>query len=125
MDMAPGAQLYCIKVDDELDLENAAAYCRDNGIRIANHSVGWVNASYLQQQRPDQPHLQRLLRERDRRLLDRRGGQRRETATGGAVDRHGRRPLPQLRRRRRRVADRRLVSHRRRSSSTGTSTGTR
>lgn len=46
MDMAPGADLYCILVDDEVDLENAAAYIRDNGIRVANHSVGWVNASY-------------------------------------------------------------------------------
>jgi len=46
MDMAPGAELYCILVDDEVDLENAAEYMRDNGIRAANHSVGWVNASY-------------------------------------------------------------------------------
>jgi len=45
-DMAPGARIYCIQVDDEVDLENAAAYCATNGIRIANHSVGWVNASY-------------------------------------------------------------------------------
>ena len=46
MDMAPGASLYCILVDDEVDLENAADYMRDNGIQIANHSVGWVNSSY-------------------------------------------------------------------------------
>jgi hypothetical protein len=46
MDMAPGAELYCILVDDEVDLENAALYMRDNGISVANHSVGWVNASY-------------------------------------------------------------------------------
>jgi hypothetical protein len=46
MDMAPGAELYCILVDDEVDLQNAADYMRDNGIRVANHSVGWVNASY-------------------------------------------------------------------------------
>jgi hypothetical protein len=46
MDMAPGVELYCILVTDEVDLENAALYIRDNGIRIANHSVAWVNASY-------------------------------------------------------------------------------
>lgn len=46
MDMAPGATLYCIKVDDEVDLENAADYIANNGIRVANHSVGWVNYSY-------------------------------------------------------------------------------
>ena len=45
-DMAPGAQLYCIRVRDEVDLQNAATYCKNNGIRIANHSVGWVNSSY-------------------------------------------------------------------------------
>ncbi|MFP6584912.1 MAG: S8 family serine peptidase [Candidatus Hydrogenedentota bacterium] len=46
MDMAPGASLYCLKVSDEVDLQNAADYCRNNGISIANHSVGWVIASY-------------------------------------------------------------------------------
>ena len=46
MDMAPGAELYCIKIGDEVDLENAAAYIGANGIDIANHSVGWVNGSY-------------------------------------------------------------------------------
>ncbi|MCK4350708.1 MAG: S8 family serine peptidase, partial [Candidatus Krumholzibacteria bacterium] len=46
IDMAPGAELYCIYVEDEVDLENAADYMRDNGIHVANHSVGWVNASY-------------------------------------------------------------------------------
>ncbi len=45
MDMAPGATLYCIMVGDELDLENAADFIRDNGIQAANHSVGWVNPS--------------------------------------------------------------------------------
>ncbi len=44
--MAPGAQLYCIKVGDSVDLQNAADFIRDNGIQIANHSVGWVIASY-------------------------------------------------------------------------------
>ena len=46
MDMAPGASLYCIMVGDEVDLENAAAYLKEKNIRIANHSVGWVIASY-------------------------------------------------------------------------------
>ncbi len=45
-DMAPGAQIFCLMVEDEVDLENAADYLRDNGIDAANHSVGWVNASY-------------------------------------------------------------------------------
>ena len=46
VDMAPGVNLHVIMVDDELDLENAADYIATNGIRIANHSVGWVNSSY-------------------------------------------------------------------------------
>ena len=41
-DMAPGAQIYCIKVDDEVDLQNAANYIRNNGIDIAN-STGTYN----------------------------------------------------------------------------------
>jgi hypothetical protein len=45
-DMAPGARIHCIKVSDEVDLQNTADYLRTNGIRIANHSVGWVNSSY-------------------------------------------------------------------------------
>ena len=45
-DMAPGAEIHCIMVGDELDLENAADYMSANGISIANHSVGWVTASY-------------------------------------------------------------------------------
>ena len=46
MDMAPGAELYCIYIDDGLDMENAMIYIRNNGIQVANHSVGWVNNSY-------------------------------------------------------------------------------
>jgi hypothetical protein len=45
-DMAPGAQIHCLKVDDEVALENAADYIRDHGIRVANHSLAWVLASY-------------------------------------------------------------------------------
>ncbi len=46
MDMAPGATLYCLKVDDQVALQNAADYIQANGIKIANHSVAWVLASY-------------------------------------------------------------------------------
>jgi len=46
MDMAPGATLYCIKVDDSVSLQNAADYIKTNNIKIANHSVAWVLASY-------------------------------------------------------------------------------
>ena len=45
-DMAPGAELYCLKVSDQVDLQNAAEYMHTHGIDIANHSVGWVLASY-------------------------------------------------------------------------------
>lgn len=45
-DMAPGARIHCIKVSDEVDLQNAADYLAANNIPIANHSVGWVIASY-------------------------------------------------------------------------------
>jgi hypothetical protein len=44
MDMAPGAELYCILVEDGVDLENAAEYIRDNGIAVANHPAGWDSA---------------------------------------------------------------------------------
>jgi hypothetical protein len=46
LDMAPGVQLYCLKVSDNVDLQNAAVYLADNNIRIANHSVSWFLASY-------------------------------------------------------------------------------
>jgi subtilase family protein len=46
LDMAPGVQLYCLKVGDEVDLQNAATYLSQNGIHIANHSVAWVLGSY-------------------------------------------------------------------------------
>ena len=52
MDMAPGAALYCILVGDEVDLQNAADYIRDNGIQVANHSVGWVLSSYYDDSGP-------------------------------------------------------------------------
>ena len=46
IDMAPGVELYCLKVSDRVGLENAADYIRSNNIQIANHSVAWVLASY-------------------------------------------------------------------------------
>jgi hypothetical protein len=51
-DMAPGAEIHCLKVGDEVDLQNAADYCAANGIRVANHSVGWVNSSYYDDSGP-------------------------------------------------------------------------
>lgn len=46
IDMAPGAQLYLLKVGDEVDLQNAATYIRNNNIRVANLSVAWMVSSY-------------------------------------------------------------------------------
>ena len=45
-DMAPGAQLYLIKISDSLDLVDAKNFCIANGVRVINHSVGWVNANF-------------------------------------------------------------------------------
>ena len=45
-EMAPGAQLYLIKVGDTLDLKDAKDYCIANGVRIINHSVGWFNTNF-------------------------------------------------------------------------------
>jgi hypothetical protein len=45
-DMAPGANLYLIKIDDSLDLVDAKDYCINNGIKIVNHSVGWFNMNF-------------------------------------------------------------------------------
>src|SRR3990172_1861233 len=45
-DMAPGAQLYLIKIDDRLDLKDAKDYCISNGIKIINHSVAWSNTNF-------------------------------------------------------------------------------
>jgi len=45
-EMAPGAQLYLIKVGDSLDLKDAKDYCIANGIRIVNHSVGWFASNF-------------------------------------------------------------------------------
>jgi len=45
-DMAPGSQLYLIKIEDRLDLISAKDFCIANGIKIINHSVGWVNTNF-------------------------------------------------------------------------------
>lgn len=45
-DMAPEAQLYLIKIADEVDLENATDYCINQGIDIINHSWIWPNTNF-------------------------------------------------------------------------------
>jgi len=45
-DMAPGAQLYLIKIYDSLDLIDAKDYCVSNGIKIINHSVIFNNTNF-------------------------------------------------------------------------------
>jgi len=51
-DVAPGAQLYLLNFSDELELQNAADYLRDNGIRIANLSVNFFATSYYDDSGP-------------------------------------------------------------------------
>ena len=43
--MAPGAQLYLICVDTEVDLALAEQDAIADGVRIVNHSVAWLNTS--------------------------------------------------------------------------------
>ncbi|MBN1859368.1 PKD domain-containing protein, partial [Candidatus Bipolaricaulota bacterium] len=45
-EIAPGAQLYLIKIADEVDLDQAVTYCINNGIDIINHSLGWYNTNF-------------------------------------------------------------------------------
>ncbi len=45
-EIAPGAQLYLIKIADEVDLDQAVTYCLNNGIDIINHSLGWYNTNF-------------------------------------------------------------------------------
>ncbi|MFQ6067066.1 MAG: S8 family peptidase [bacterium] len=45
-DMAPQAQLYLVKIADEVDLENAKDYCIAEGVNIINHSWGWPNTNF-------------------------------------------------------------------------------
>ena len=46
MDMAPGVQLYCVYVADEVDFENAVDFLASESIPIANHSIAWAAQSY-------------------------------------------------------------------------------
>jgi len=45
-DVAPDAELYLIKIADEVDLDLAVTYCLSNGIDIINHSLGWYNTNF-------------------------------------------------------------------------------
>ena len=45
-DIAPDADLYLIKIADEVDLDLAVTYCLNNGIDIINHSLGWYNTNF-------------------------------------------------------------------------------
>lgn len=44
-DMAPGAQLYLLAVETEVDLGEALQYAKSEGIHIINHSHSWYNTS--------------------------------------------------------------------------------
>jgi hypothetical protein len=45
-DMAPDAELYLIKIADSLDLKDAKNYSISNGVKVINHSGGWVNGNF-------------------------------------------------------------------------------
>ncbi|HNS23253.1 MAG TPA: CARDB domain-containing protein [Candidatus Bipolaricaulis anaerobius] len=45
-DIAPDAQLYLVKIGNEVDLDNAVTYCISEGISIINHSLGWYNTNF-------------------------------------------------------------------------------
>jgi PKD repeat protein len=45
-DIAPDAQLYLIKIGNEVDLDNAVTYCIQQGVDIINHSLGWYNTNF-------------------------------------------------------------------------------
>ena len=44
--MAPEAELLLYRIADEVDLENAVEDALQRGVRIINHSVGWVNTDF-------------------------------------------------------------------------------
>jgi len=46
-DMAPRAELFLLKVDDEVDLDAAVNYCVANDIDVINHSVGWYGFNFF------------------------------------------------------------------------------
>ena len=45
-DMAPGAQLYLMKIADEVDFQNAVDRAIQLGVQIINHSVAWFNTNF-------------------------------------------------------------------------------
>jgi len=45
-DMAPQAQLYLLRIADEVDLENAEKYCVDHDVDIISHSWCWYNTNF-------------------------------------------------------------------------------
>jgi len=45
-DMAPQAELFLMKISDEVDLENAKDEAIRQGVKIINHSVGWFNTGF-------------------------------------------------------------------------------
>ncbi|MBI1729687.1 PKD domain-containing protein [Candidatus Acetothermia bacterium] len=58
-DMAPDAQIYLMKVADEVDLENAVDQAISQGVQIVNHSVGWFNTNYYDGTGPIDASVQR------------------------------------------------------------------
>ncbi|MCX6374589.1 MAG: S8 family serine peptidase, partial [Armatimonadetes bacterium] len=46
-DVAPEAQLYLIKISDETDLREAEIYCKTNGVKVINHSIGWDGFNFF------------------------------------------------------------------------------
>ncbi len=45
-DVAPDAELYLLKVDDLVDLENAKDFCIREGIDVISHSAGWLGTGF-------------------------------------------------------------------------------
>ncbi|MCX7750333.1 MAG: S8 family serine peptidase, partial [Candidatus Bipolaricaulota bacterium] len=45
-DVAPQAQLYLVKIGNEVDLDNAVTYCISEGVHVINHSLGWFNTNF-------------------------------------------------------------------------------
>ncbi|MCY3762390.1 MAG: S8 family serine peptidase [Gemmatimonadetes bacterium] len=45
-DVAPEAELYLLKVDDLVDLENAKDLCIREGIDVISHSAGWLGTGF-------------------------------------------------------------------------------
>ena len=45
-DLAPEAELYLLKVDDLVDLENAKDLCIREGIDVVSHSLGWLGTGF-------------------------------------------------------------------------------